>query len=66
MLQINDNVVKKNCKYTVGTNDGFRVKNATFVGKELINGKPFLMFKRKKERDVAINISYCTFLCQSK
>ena len=56
-----DNLLKEEECYTVGTNDGREFRRVIFKGTKLLNGKKMMIFKTEENTSLTINPSFHTF-----
>mgnify|MGYP003129747918 CR=1 FL=1 len=56
-----DNLLKEEECYTVGTNDGKEFRRVVYKGTKLLNGKPMMVFKTEEGSPLTINPSFHTF-----
>ena len=78
MIPINDNAYDSNLLtegsiYTVGLNDGTTFKKSVYVGTQLLNGKPIMVFDTtitvkgvEKSKQLTINPSYHSFTLEEE
>tara|TARA_R100000781_G_scaffold72153_2_gene45147 strand:+ start:341 stop:589 length:249 start_codon:yes stop_codon:yes gene_type:complete len=56
-----DNLLREEECYTIGTNDGKEFRRVVYKGTKLLNGRPMMVFKTEDNTSLTVNPSFHTF-----
>ena len=56
-----DGLLRENCMYSIGTNDGKEFRRVVYKGTKLLNGKPMMVFETIDSQKLTVNPSFHTF-----
>jgi|TARA_R100000687_G_scaffold29053_1_gene24354 hypothetical protein len=60
-ISYDEGLLKENCTYSIGTNDGKEFRSVVYKGTKLLNGKPMMVFVTKDDERLTVNPSFHTF-----
>ena len=56
-----DNLLKEEECYSIGTNDGKEFRRVVYKGTKLLNGRPMMVFPTEDNKSLPVNPSFHTF-----